>query len=145
MIPTPVRVSHTSETLVDNEELRFYENFLPVSGCSQGMTFCNDTDDYPDLVVSIVRSLDDNSLLRELFNQRARTAETTSKLNPKVSILSEDSSATLPPDTFLRNNYEPQTTQTRYSPSPLLEEVLCEERVDYHYPRKAQTKHKEWR
>ena len=139
-ISTPGSVIHTSRTLVETEDLRFDENFVPVSGCSQG-TFCNDTEDYPSLVVNIVRSLDEKSLLRELFNQRAE--ETTSRLRPIVSdILTQESSATLPPGSVLLRTSNPQ-----YSPpsSPLLEEVLCEERVDYHYPRKAQTKHKEWR
>ena len=136
----PVRSRDISETLlVNNEELRF--SFLPTRGCSSG-TFCNDTEDYPDLVFNLVRGLDDNHIIRDLFNHRARVPETSSKLNPKVTILSEETSATISPDDVLL-----RTTSQDFSPSlnPILEEPLCAERVDYHYPRKARTKHKEWR
>ena len=136
----PVRSSDISETLlVNNEELRF--SFLPTRGCSSG-TFCNDTEDYPDLVFNLVRGLDDNHIIRDLFNHRARGEKPSSKLNPKVTILSEETSATISPDDVLL-----RTTSQDFSPSlnPILEEPLCAERVDYHYPRKARTKHKEWR
>ena len=135
------RVSHISQTLTSSEALSLNESFLPLQACSEG-TFCSEAEDYPRLIKDLVTRLEDNSLLRDLFSQRAR-AGTTSKLNPnKVSILSEDTTATISPD-----------VDTRILPSifsqagldPLLEEALCEERVDYHYPRKAQTKDEEWR
>ena len=136
------RASHISETLtVSTEELRLNQSFVPTKGCSLG-TFCNDTEDYPDFIFNLVRGLDENNIIRDLFNHKARVAETSSKLNPKVTIMSEETSATLSPDDVLL-----RTTNLDFSPplNPILEEALCAERIDYHYPKKAQTKHKEWR
>ena len=129
------------ESLVSNQELRLNESFIPARGCTSG-TFCEDTEDYPDFIFNLVRGLDDNNIIRDLFNHKARVAETSSKLNPKVTIMSEETSATLSPDDVLL-----RTTSLDFAPSlnPILEEPLCAERIDYHYPRKARTKHKEWR
>ena len=56
--------------------------------------------------------------------------------------MSEEASATLSPDDILL-----RTTNLDMTPplTPILEEPLCPERIDYHYPKKARTKHKEWR
>ena len=127
------------ESLVSNEELRLNESYIPARGCTSG-TFCEDTEDYPDFIFNLVRGLDDNNIIRDLFNHRAKAAEPSSKLNPKVTIMSEDTIATLPPD-----NVSTRTLGFAPPQNPILEEALCQEIVDYHYPKKARTKHREWR